>query len=311
MSLYVNGVALSQVTFNGQEVNEIYRNNTLVWTRPGSYAWGNEDEVGDAQWWLDLQAWVRTATPEALNACVGKVKKVSLSETYLGANAVSMRCIGANQDGENTLAFQAAGGLPERISFGHIDVTFMWVGWAAPSRDLVSWEPNLQLGETWANYPYKDSDARNYCNTFYNLCSAHDAIKPVLKGTVNIGAYSNRTSTTAEYKTETVFLLSELELGFDKHSYIAASVSTPENAEATYGYNRPYAYWHAAQTDSLGVMDADGNVTPPGSDVSNLFWTRTKVYNNPIHVCVCKNGVYLNHQLCYYSGYFQPAFVIG
>jgi hypothetical protein len=93
----------SELTVTYRFASEIY---TATCPLTNSWTWGDETEIGDAQWWFGLQRTVLLSTTASeRKAWVGKTKKMTLSTAVLGTTVVSMRCIGADQDGENTLTF--------------------------------------------------------------------------------------------------------------------------------------------------------------------------------------------------------------
>lgn len=57
------------------------------------WEWGDENAIGDADWWAGLKANLSNITRSDY---VGKTKLVSLSTSVLGATAAKMICIGAD-----------------------------------------------------------------------------------------------------------------------------------------------------------------------------------------------------------------------
>ena len=326
MSFNVNNTVVNAATFNGQEVTSIYCNNSLVWLKPGNFPWGAEDEIGDAAWWSSLRTWVQTAEPEELAACVGKVKRVGFPNDLYGWNgykAVPMRCIGANHDGEHTLTFQAAGGIFD-IVYGvegpgqcpkcgePFENPNNYTGWAyhhitcnGINGNGYAWINTERSGNTY------ESNVRTQCRLFYNKCSAHDAIKPVLKGTMchvedrnyepTWNALTNKEpdwgsfeagyepepnwdifegNEFVHYELEPVFLLSPIEYGFGKIISIGDKYWTSTNSENTYGVARDkhYDWWYSTQPDKLGKISYSGKITPPADGEYYYYWTRSINY---------------------------------
>lgn len=237
------------------------------------WAWGSETAVGDASWWAGLKTWAASASSSERKNCVGKTKRVSLSSAILGGNQVLMRCVGADQDGTGTLAFNAVSALPNDTSFGSSAV---WIG----------------------------STARSLCQDFYNKCSAKNAIKTVKKGTCpNYGSRNE----SVTYNNETVFLLSEREYGLDNYSPISTANSTTSKAECTQGYNAAYSYFTNNSKRIMYRGDANGNPT------SNYAyqWERSRGYSSSDDVCIVDIDGSANRSSYNYSRGLAPAFVIG
>ena len=237
--------------------------------------WGDENAVGDQDWWASLKTWARSASASERQACVGKTKKVSLSSAVLGANQALMRCIGYDRDGTGTLAFQTAGTLPNSLEFGNSAV--------------------------WMN-----SDARTQCRNFASRCSASNSITTVNKGTCpNISTGSSRNDSVT-YNSETGWLPSEREMGLDNYSPLSTANSSTSKAECTQGYNAPYQYYDSNSDRIKYGMDASGNV----GSTKRYYWERSRVYNYSSIVCYVytdgsASGSYYGDGYC-----LAPAFVI-
>lgn len=222
MSFFINNTEPSEAYFNGSEVSTIYYNGTLIW-KVVKFEWGDETAIGDSAWWLALKEWIASASAAERQACIGKTKKVSLSTAVLGASAYTMRCIGADEDGEGTLTFESVNTSPSNaVINGSSSGTNAWIG----------------------------STVRSRCQSFYNYCSAKSAIKTVKKGTYPPN------KTTAVYNNETVFVLSRIEMG------LSTGTSTT-NSECTYGYNAAYSYYaDNVKTERIKYKsNASGNAT--------------------------------------------------
>ena len=183
-----------------------------------------------------------------------------------------MRCVGADQDGTGTLAFNAVSALPNSTDFGS---NAIWIG----------------------------STARDLCQDFYNRCSAKDSIKTVKKGTCPSTNSSRNGSVT--YNDETVFLLSEREYGLDSYSPISTSNSTTSKAECTQGYNAAYSYYISNSRRVMYLGDANGN---PAS-LYAYQWERSRHYSSSTVVCLVGNHGSASRSYYNNSGGLAPAFV--
>lgn len=237
------------------------------------WEWGSETAVGDASWWAGLKAWAASASTSERSACVGKKKKVSLSTAVLGANQASMVCIGADQDGTGTLAFQTEGTLPTSTVFGN-------------SQDWPS------------------STARTQCQNFYNYCSAKNSIKTVKKG---LAARNSSRNGAVTYSDETVWLPSEREMGLDSYSSLSTANSTTSKAECTQGYNAAYSYYTNNSRRIKYKMNANGTLTSS----TDWYWERSRYYDTSSRVCIVNRGGSANLNSYGDSDGLAPAFVIG
>ena len=237
------------------------------------WEWGSETAVGDASWWAGLKAWAASASTSERSACVGKKKKVSLSTAVLGANQASMVCIGADQDGTGTLAFQTEGTLPTSTVFGN-------------SQDWPS------------------STARTQCQNFYNYCSAKNSIKTVKKG---LAARNSSRNGAVTYSDETVWLPSEREMGLDNYSSLSTANSTTSKAECTQGYNAAYSYYTNNSRRVKYKMNASGSLTSS----TDQYWERSRYYDYSGSVCFVDIDGSANYDVYNYSFGLAPAFVIG
>lgn len=237
------------------------------------WEWGSETAVGDASWWAGLKAWAASASTSERSACVGKKKKVSLSTAVLGANQASMVCIGADQDGTGTLAFQTEGTLPTSTAFGN--------------------------SQDWPN-----STARTQCQNFYNYCSAKNSIKTVKKG---LAARNSSRNGAVTYSDETVWLPSEREMGLDSYSSLSTANSTTSKAECTQGYNAAYSYYTNNSRRVKYKMNANGSLTSS----TDWYWERSRDYHSSSGVCFVGSGGSANLGDYDVSSGLAPAFVIG
>lgn len=238
------------------------------------WTWGNESAAGDASWWAGLKSWLNNSSASERQALVGKTKKMNLSTNVLGANAVTMRCIGYDKDGDKTLAFHSVYLLPNTITFGS---NAIWVG----------------------------SSARSYCQDFYNACAAKTSIKTVSKGTCP--DYDSSRNASVTYNDETVWIPSEREMGLDSWSVISVSNSTTSKAECTKGYNAAYDYYTSDSSRIKNVQDANGN----SSGGSSWYWERSRSSYDSGRVCGVHSGGYAGYAAYGDNGCLAPAFIIG
>ena len=258
-----------------QGTNHTAPSNKTITVSAQYWSWGSETATGDASWWAGLKNWVANASSSERAACVGKKKLVSLSTAVLGANAATMICIGADQDGSKTLTFQTAGLLPNTTVFGSGAV---WIG----------------------------STARAQCQNFYNYCSAKASIKTISKGTCP-DCVSDQNG-TATYNNETVWIPSETEMGFDDmYSSLTKKNSTTSNSECTKGYNAAYSYYTSNTTRVKYTMNANGSLTTN----SGWYWERSRFHNVSSYVCNVHYDGSANYNDYYINYYLAPAFVIG
>ena len=269
-------IASQTITISvAQGTNYTAPSNKTITVSAQYWSWGSETATGDAAWWAGLKNWVANASSSERAACVGKKKLVSLSTAVLGANAATMICIGADQDGSKTLTFQTAGLLPNTTVFGSDAV---WIG----------------------------STARAQCQNFYNYCSAKASIKTISKGTCP-DCVSGQNG-TATYNNETVWIPSETEMGFDDmYSSLTKKNSTTSNSECTKGYNAAYSYYTSNTTRVKYTMNANGSLTTN----SGWYWERSRGYDNSGTVCSVYADGSASHNYYYNNYYLAPAFVIG
>lgn len=269
-------IASQTITISvAQGTNHTAPSNKTITVSAQYWSWGSEIATGDASWWAGLKNWVANASSSERAACVGKKKLVSLSTAVLGANAATMICIGADQDGSKTLTFQTAGLLPNTTVFGSDAV---WIG----------------------------SAARAQCQNFYNYCSAKASIKTISKGTCP-DCISGQNG-TATYNNETVWIPSETEMGFDDmYSSLTKKNSTTSNSECTKGYNAAYSYYTSNTTRVKYTMNANGSLTTN----SGWYWERSRNYDNSSRVCNVHNDGSADYSYYYNYYYLAPAFVIG
>ena len=239
-----------------------------------SWSWGDQTAVGDVSWWEGLYNWVQNSTITDRKACIGRTKKLTLSKSVLGANTVVMICIGADEDGDNTLTFQTMNALPNNFA---TPATGGWVG----------------------------STQQTQCINFYNACQIQNYIKKVKKGVAKTG--NSKQNGLVTYNWETVWLLSLRELNFDpSDSSLSAVNSTQTNAECTYGFNASYSYYQSNSRTKYKT-NADGGI----SDSNNItYFTRSQSYTGYLYWV---NAESVSHRTSSSdtTDYLAPAFVIG
>ena len=186
-----------QITITMKEGTN-YTGATLVFKIHAEYwSWGNENEVGDADWWAGLKNWVSTAQTADLKNCEGRKKKVSLTSPVCGWNTASMICIGAEIDGDKTLTFQTEMCSPSTLN---------------------------QFG----------SNAQTECNNFAKNCSASASLKTI-KIKYRLQYTSSRNQTSDQTYECQCFLPSECQMGLDQYS-IASDEYTVDGEQTAYPY---------------------------------------------------------------------------
>lgn len=268
----VDGINISIGAKNCKRYSTPSEKIITISTNYASWSWGDQTAVGDVFWWRDLYNWVQNSTVAERKACIGKTKKLTLSKSVLGANTVVMLCIGADEDGDNTLTFQTMNVLPRSFT--------------------------VSYNTAWLN-----SAQRTQCINFYNACQIQNYIKTVKKGVAETGTRGNG---TVIYNWETVWILSLRELNYDPaEASISASNSTQTKAECTYNFNAPYTYY---QNNVRGKQIADSNGAVSGSNFAS-YPTRSMKYNGYVYYIYNTNDLtYASSNL---TSYLAPAFTIG
>ena len=268
----VDGINISIGAKNCKRYSTPSEKIITISTNYASWSWGDQTAVGDVFWWRDLYNWVQNSTVAERKACIGKTKKLTLSKSVLGANTVVMLCIGADEDGDNTLTFQTMNVLPRSFT--------------------------VSYSTAWLN-----SAQRTQCVNFYNACQIQDYIKTVKKGVAETGTRGNG---TVIYNWETVWILSLRELNYDPaEASISASSSTQTKAECTYNFNAPYTYY---QNNIRGKQIADSNGAVSGSNFAS-YPTRSMQYNGYVYYIYNTND--LTYTSSNFTSYLAPAFTIG
>lgn len=178
--------------------------------RPAGFKWyknqGTDFESNKA-WWDSLAASIDTLDKTDI---VGATSFIYLNDSFLGIDAntpIPVVCIGADQDGENTLTFRTEQPLPTMVEYG----------------DSVD---------------YAQSNMKTYCDTFANICSASEALKTLTK--TYTSAWNGK-STNAADKSVTVkaWTGSALEWGLESSNAFPSSdkEQTVGGDGATYAYH--------------------------------------------------------------------------
>lgn len=270
MSFYINDTALKSAYYNGSEVKSIYYNGTEVWKSDAWPGWSSATWEDIYNLCKQKQEGEITAWPS--DVVVGATKTVTLSTAVCGVTSVTMMLIGIDIDGSGVLTFHSKYGFATATAFG-------------------------ADGCYWA-----DSTVRSLCQSFYNYCNVKSYIKTLSKGYSKDDPRTSRNG-TATYTDETVWLLSERELGLDANSPISVANSSTTNAECTYGVNAAYPYYNSATRRIKYKSNA--------TSTKVAYWTRSKsMYNYMYHIGVNTSGAseYLSNTATYY---FAPAFAIG
>lgn len=167
-------------------------------------------ETADATWFAGLKNYLASATGASLTttsggSIVGATKTVTLTSAVQGATTHTIRVIGVDQDGSNTVAWQTVNCLPTTTPF---------------SSSSAQWDPGT------------DSTAKTICLSYYNAFPGKDSIKTVSKGT-----NTDYNISSIAYTDETVFIPSIHEMGLASYSY------APTTGEYTKGCSAAYSYY--------------------------------------------------------------------
>ena len=175
-----------------------YLGDSITFTAATAYwSWGSETTTADAAWWAGLQNEIKAG--RATNSWVGKTKSVTLTSAILGTTTHLVRCIGVNQDGSNTVAFQTANALANYTPRGSTNL-----------------DP--------------DSIGDSICSSYYNAFPGKAAIKTVSKGTCTYNASS------PSYANKTVWLPSMCEVGLGSSEYAPKGSEYTQGCSAAYSY---------------------------------------------------------------------------
>lgn len=255
------------------------------WTAPANktftvsatyWEWGTETAIGDAAWWAGLKAALPGMTTAQREALVGKKKKVTLSSATAGWNAnvgISMVCVAADVDANNSLTFQTEGCSPAQAAFSSSNAL-------------------------WAN-----SVAKTTVEQFATRSSAAASILSVTKLTSDVCNNSKTNAANIE-TTGKGFLPSEFEMG------IGGTYSSSDK-EGTKGRTlKAYQYYNSNSRRIKYYCTADGNITTNTYwywERSRYYYT-----DYSYRVCVVDtNGNAGGNSYFDTGGRLAPAFVIG
>ncbi len=239
--------------------------------------WGNEDEIGDTSWCANLQNWTRNlSTPLDRLACVGKKKKMTLITEFLNLPAntpFSVVCIGADQDGDNTLTFQTEGAFNKSVLFDD----------NSPKYAMDSKVYRLCIDTLLNIFPN-----RTYCKSVKKLVSTYQ---------------NDRQDNPADQSTDSIFWIPSVqEMGLSGES--------PSRLECTEGTNNlGYSYYTDNLSRKKRGMRNDGSL----SDNFGVYWLRSRYYKTQKPDGVCMINIYGSASSPNYNTYggFAPCFVIG
>ena len=166
-------------------------------------------EAADATWFAGLKSYLASNKGSSIkttsgSSIVGATKTVTLTSAVLGATTHTIRVIGVDQDGSNTVTWQTVNCLPTTTAFSASD---------------AQWDPGT------------DSTAKAQCINYYNAFPGKASIKTVKKGTNT--AYN---SSSIAYTDETVFIPSIHEMGLANYQYAPSTGEYTQNCSAAYSY---------------------------------------------------------------------------
>lgn len=203
---------------------------------------------------------------------LGAVKTVTLNESILDTTTHKVMVIGINQDNDQSITFQTQNCLNTITAFGS------------------------------SNAYWTESIIRELCQSYYNAFPGKASIKTIQRGTCkNTSSYSNRNA-SAIYNDETVFILSEREIGLDRYAPLSSANSTTSNAECAIGKNFTYNYF----TDNNKCIKKLGD-----TGEIHRYWCRSHEYSKTNTGCgVYDNGLATTWTYNLKVG-LAPAFIIG
>lgn len=272
-----------EVTISYTENRRTVNSNVQIIVKE-PFVWGNESEVGDAEWWAGLKNWAINATEAEREACIGKKKKVALLGVsilnWLANAKISTICIGADIDGPNTLTFQTEGCSPNSLSFGA------------------------------ENARYSASNVLGKVNTFVINCSASHSVKSIIKLTCESEPNRTQTQIANTESTQKGFLPSDCEMGFiagaDNSQGKGYAMSYQEWAKD--GSQKPYQYYTSNTSRIKYKCSSNGDLTT----TTVYYWERSSTYDVLNRACVIRvdgSPFWLGNIST--NAYLAPAFVIG
>lgn len=250
---------------------------------PDLFDWGDEDAEADATWFADLANYLANNPGE--DRWVGKEKVVTLTSAVLGTTTHKVRCIGVNQDADNTVTFQTSNCLgSSRFS------------------SLSNDPDNYANGSNYyhADNLIYDGNSSAACKAYYDAFPGKASIKRLNKGTCVVQA-SNRDG-TATYQNQYVWIPSIYEVGLGSYSSISPDNSTTTNCECTYGKKFYYSYYYKP----------DNRTKNYGGRNDRDWLTRSHFYDDADRVCCVGSDGRRAHFCHYWYSYgVAPAFCIG
>lgn len=244
----------------------------FVWEEQGN------DFASNQAWWSALAASVKDLDRASL---VGQKSVIYLNQAFLGVNAnvpISVICIGADQDGSNTLAFQLEGVFPSAVNFAVTSTPY----WAA-------------------------STALDNCKTFANIASAGNAMKLITKMSSSSSSYkANATDET----TSKAWLPSVVEIGLS-----SSTSSWMPIGEYTKGCTTVYPYYNSNTTRRKLYLNADGTLPSNVSSNRRRYMLRTRYLAGSVTTSISlvdtDGAIYGSSASSNWDKYLCPAFVIG
>ena len=243
-----------------------------------SEAAANAEEPASAAEWANFKKWVQGASVSELAACMGKMKKVTLTSTIQGTTTHLVMAVGYNCDRQyndtikNTITFHTKNSLATTTVF---------------DSSSASWN---------------GSTVRSLCQNYYNALPFKASVCTVSKGTCT--RINSSQSGTPTYQNETVFLPADCEMGFPPgHDY-----SNGKGYAASYN---EFDQQNTSKTAYQYYTTNERRIKKLGDNGSaNYYWERSLYYNYADRACYVysdgkPDGNYYNS-----SRGFAPAFVI-
>lgn len=277
MSFNINNIGVNEINFNGNEVNSLYVNNTLVWEKYGWVGWQK------ATWSdiYDLCLAVRnTGMKWPSDIQTGIYKMVSLDKNFLGSVSKACYLVGIDVDGPGTLTFQT-------------QVFSTTVQFNTDDKDSGYWG-------------YGSSNLKTVINSFENYASAiNPYVIPLEKVYYSANKQYSSSSMRTTYSKGSVNC-KYWAPSIDEMGYVASGSYGPYNDsrtenEFTVGITSPYQHL----TTAAGRKKVYG------------YWTRSigegpSTYNGwGLHVAYVSEDGSIGAAEQNYSGYISICFTIG
>lgn len=84
------------------------------------WSWGDQTAIGNVEWWNGLSNFIQNSTASEREACIGKTKRMPLTQTWCDTDSVFFVCIDADKDIQKSLTFQALYVPNMEISFSNV-----------------------------------------------------------------------------------------------------------------------------------------------------------------------------------------------